>query len=147
MIIFQAVALANPHYMRSAQLSVAEVRATVAPLIGFLISDALLQNMISELARYQFACAITNEWDDKTWVEKATLIEDFWTKHKLLPAWTEFAHLCMLLDPSSACVERAFSILKYLYGDQQSMALQDKIETALMLRCNRGLQRRHASRV
>ena len=102
--------------------------------------------MIAELGRYQYACQPTADWMDKTFIEKADLIEDFWTKHKLLPAWTEFAHLCMLLDPSSACVERAFSILKYLYNDQQSMSLQDKVEASLMLRFNRGLQRHHASR-
>ena len=62
---------------------------------------------------------------------------EFWRTHKLFPAWREFAHLCFLLQPSSACVERAFSILKYIYGDQQTTALHDLVETTLMLRYNR----------
>jgi len=145
--VFEATAMANPHFiLRNAPLSAADVRSKVAPLLDKLVTPALVQNMVSELARYQLACRATADWDVNTVIEKAKLIETFWTKHQNLPAWTEFAHLCMLLDPSSASVERAFSILKYLFTDLQSRSLQDKIEASLMLRFNRGLQRRHQDR-
>ena len=54
-----------------------------------------------------------------------------------LSAWREFAHLCYLLQPTSASVERAFSMLKYIYTDQQSFSMVDLIKTTLMLRYNK----------
>lgn len=56
-----------------------------------------------------------------------------------VPAWTEFAHLVFLLQPTSACVERSLSILEYIMSDQQVNSLSDKIEAALMLRYDRGI--------
>ena len=56
---------------------------------------------------------------------------------KSLRAWREFAHLCYLLLPTSASVERAFSMLKYIYTDQQSVSMADLIKTILMLRYNK----------
>ena len=50
------------------------------------------------------------------------------------------ALVCLHL-PTSACVERAFSILKYIMGDQQVSSLIDKIDASLMLRYNRGLNK------
>ena len=46
---------------------------------------------------------------------------------------------------ASASVERAFSMLKYIMGDQQVASLRDKIEASLMLRFNRGIHNRVTS--
>ena len=64
-------------------------------------------------------------------------IVEFCSERKSLPAWREFAHLCYLLQPTSASVERAFSILKYIYTEQQSSSMVDLIKTTLMLRYNK----------
>ena len=126
MPFFVAAQMANPHSALRTPLTAEAVRAKVTPLLETLVTVALLQNMISELARYQVACQAA-VWDDKSFAEKADLIEIFWTEHKRLSAWTEFAP-CMLIDPSSACVERAFSILKYIFGDQQAPRYTTKLK-------------------
>ena len=110
--------------MQRLQLNAATVRLKAVPLVAcHLISPAHLDNLIAELAQYQLVCACI-DWDDKSFAQKTALVEEFWAR---LPAWTKFAHLCMLLQPSSACVERAFSMLcvqlKYIMGDQQYHSL------------------------
>ena len=64
-------------------------------------------------------------------------IIEFWSERKSLPAWREFAHLSFLLQPTSASVERAFSILKYIYKEQQLSSMVDLMKTTLMLRYNK----------
>ena len=64
---------------------------------------------------------------------------DILANAQTVPAWTEFAHLVFLLQSTPACVERSFSILKYIMGDQQVASLSDKIEAVLMLRYSRGI--------
>ena len=43
------------------------------------------------------------------------------------------AATALFVQPSSAAAERVFSLLKSSFGDQQEAALQDYIETSLML--------------
>ena len=78
------------------------------------------------------------DWTDDTYEVRLQNILTFWASHRLLPAWTDYAHLVFLLQHTSACVERAFSIIKYIMGDQRVKSLRDKIEGSLMLRYNRG---------
>lgn len=47
--------------------------------------------------------------------------------------------LFLLLQPSSAAVERAFSLLKASFGEQQDSALQDYVEASLLLQFNKRL--------
>ena len=56
-----------------------------------------------------------------------------------LPHWSAAAacQQVLLCQPSSAAVERVFSSLKNSFGDQQSRALEDYIELALMLQHNK----------
>ena len=52
------------------------------------------------------------------------------------------ARKIFLCQPSSAAAERAFSLLKASFNEQQDSALEDYIETSLMLQYNgRGLGR------
>ena len=140
MDLYRAAMYGNPEYMykynvRSAQ----QLRDDVQPLVEkrFIKKD-LVNGMVTELAEYQLVCDEASTWTTLTYTERLQKIEDYWAvKRTKLAAWTEFAHTCMLLQPSSACVERAFSILKYIFTDQQSTSLGDLIETTLMLRYNR----------
>ena len=92
--------------------------------------------MINELAAYQIQ---SNEclWSDMKDKEVLENIIEFWSERKSLPAWRELAHLCYLLQPTSASVKCAFSMLKYIYTDQQSVSMVDLIKTTLMLRYNK----------
>jgi hypothetical protein len=132
-----AASMADPLRMKRKSLTSANVRHLVKPLLGKLVSSALVDRMVGELSEYDKACEDL-DWSNDTYQTRLINIETFWGKHRLLPAWTEFAHLVFLLQPSTACVERSFSMLKYIMGDQRSSSLQDKIEASLMLRYNRG---------
>lgn len=52
------------------------------------------------------------------------------------PTWADAAHIIFAFTPNSAAAERVFSLLKFMFGDQQMEALADIIQTALMLRYN-----------
>ena len=63
---------------------------------------------------------------------------DFWKSHEtVLPAWAEAVKKVLLVQPSSAAPECTFSLLKCSFGDQQLSALEDYIETSLMLQYNK----------
>lgn len=53
-----------------------------------------------------------------------------------LPAWSSAIQKLVVVQPSSAAAERAFSMLTTMFGEQQHDALKDYIETSLMLRVN-----------
>ena len=53
-----------------------------------------------------------------------------------LPAWSSAIQKLVVVQPSSAAAERAFSMLTTMFGEQQHDALEDYIQTSLMLRVN-----------
>lgn len=53
-----------------------------------------------------------------------------------LPAWSSAIQKIAVVQTSSAAAERAFSMLTTMFGEQQHEALEDYIETSLMLRVN-----------
>ena len=55
---------------------------------------------------------------------------------RALPTWASCAQKVLCIQPSSAAAERVFSLLKVSFGNQQGLALQDYIETSLMLQFN-----------
>ena len=63
---------------------------------------------------------------------------DWWQYHaNVLPNWAAAAKKVLFVQPSYAAAERAFSLLKAAFNDQQLLALQDYLETSVMLRYNR----------
>jgi hypothetical protein len=93
--------------------------------------------LINEFASYKFICEGLQYAKSDAQIH-GNEIEKFWSHHEIpLPHWTRFAHILFLMQPTSACVERAFSLLKYIYGNQQQSALMDLVELQLMLRYNR----------
>lgn len=134
---WEAASMADPLNMQRKTITPAYLRETITPLMDKLATGALVDRMIAELSEYEKACS-NLDWTNDSYQVRLVKVEAFWSSHKLLPGWTEFAHLVFLLQPSSACVERSFSILKYIMTDQQTRSLRDKIEASLMLRFNRG---------
>ena len=53
------------------------------------------------------------------------------------PKWAHAARVAFALSPNSASVERIFSLLENMYGDQQMRALADQISAAIMLKYNK----------
>ena len=52
-----------------------------------------------------------------------------------VPGWASTCRRVLLCQPSSACVERVFSLL-IQFNDQQQSALEDYVESALIMRYN-----------
>ena len=62
---------------------------------------------------------------------------DFWCAAALtLPTWWECAQEVALIAPSSCTVERVFSMLTNVMGDQQERALEDYMAASVMVRYN-----------
>ena len=53
-----------------------------------------------------------------------------------LPQWASAARKVLLVQPSSAAAERAFSLLNSSFGSQQHHSLCDYVETSIMLQYN-----------
>lgn len=136
--LFNATMFGNPENMANYPCSARDLRQAVAPLVPKLIERGLVDRMVEQLASYKMAADVSKGWGHLPYQERLLRIQEFWSVPRAnMDAWQEFAWTCMLLQPSSACVERAFSILKYILTDQQFNSLQDKVETTLMLRFNR----------
>ena len=54
-----------------------------------------------------------------------------------LSMWADVVQDIVLLQPTSAAVERVFSILKSSLGPQQNHTLQDYVPSSLMLQYNK----------
>ena len=68
-----------------------------------------------------------NAFDDEVW----------WHSHReKLPHWHAAATKLFLHMPSSASVERVFSVLKNIIGDQQSNGLKDLVEGTMLINFN-----------
>ena len=92
------------------------------------LSDQVLENLKLELPNY-LAKATDSSSD--------IIVIDWWLQHKdELPHWSSAAQKIALVQPSSAAVERVFSMLKASFGPQQDNSLQDYIESSLMLQYN-----------
>ena len=76
--------------------------------------------------------------DMADYTEKVLL---FWrTNAPKFPAWGRLARVFLSIAPSSAAVERIFSLSKNMFGDAQLSALADHVQGSLMLRANKRFQ-------
>lgn len=70
--------------------------------------------------------------------EECDWLLTWWRNHALkLPTWAALVKTLLAIAPSSAAVERAFSILQNLYPLYRLQALKGHQELALMLSINR----------
>ena len=61
----------------------------------------------------------------------------FWkSSESTLPQWAAAVKKILIVQPSSAAVERVFSMLNNAFKDKQQNSLQDYIEVSTMLRYN-----------
>ena len=95
----------------------------------FLNSQSILDDLKSEFPQYVAKAADTSPDVD-------TLL--WWLNHsEELPNWSSAAQMVVLVQPSSAAVETVLSILKASFGHLQDNALQDYIESSLILQYNK----------
>ena len=59
---------------------------------------------------------------------------EWWKNQQLeLPNWSSACKTALLIQPSSAAAERVFSLLNNSFKESQTSALEDYIETSLMV--------------
>lgn len=119
---FKAARLFNPFRISELQHEMDDLK--YVPFVSDVERIALKQ----ELARYVSVAEDLKE-EPPIW--------DWWVKHrKDLPAWFRAASKAVLVQPSSASVERAFSELKIVMGVRQGQALSDLVCGSVIVRYN-----------
>jgi len=58
------------------------------------------------------------------------------SQQKRLPSWYLAARKFLPIPPSSACAKRVFSVMNQTFGSSQHQALNDYIETSVILQYN-----------
>ena len=109
-----------------------ELQPTVADieslkLFSFSDSKPIIDGLKAKLPTYLAATEdVSPEIDPIAW----------WKRHATeLPKWAEAFRSVLLIQPSSAAVERVFSILQNIITQQQS-SLEDYVELSVMLQYN-----------
>lgn len=105
--------------------------------LSFLSSEEIAA-LLSELPRYIVqAQGFPPDFDEDH--------ELWWRQHRLeLPAWYSSLAKVAVFQPSSACVERVFSVVNNLYDEQQGSALQDHLEASVMSSYNNSQRQKMA---
>ena len=93
----------------------------------FNLSDsATIANLKTELPVY-LAMDISPQMDALDWWQHNS---------RALPHWSAAAKKALLVQPSSAAAERAFSLLANSCNDRQQNALEDYVETSIIIQYN-----------
>ena len=126
--VFKAARLCCPVQVQSQ----APTAASLEEFRNFpFITDDTIANLACELPLYLAAAdgvTVSCENDKLTW----------WPAHKeSLPNWASLVKTLLLIQPSSASAERAFSLLANAFGPQQETVLQDYLEACVMIQYNR----------
>lgn len=77
----------------------------------------------------------TESGEDHTFTDQ--VLKFFRENHSNFPAWAQAARIVFAMTPNSAAAERVFSHLKDMFGDNQTEAFADYIQTAVMLKYNK----------
>ena len=113
-------------WMRPTAANVSALR-----IFPFLNSDRIIDGLIAELPDYVSASqdvVVTTEEEKVKW----------WYQHvERLPRWSAAVKQALLVHPSSAAAERAFSLLSAAFSDQQDRALADYLQASVMLQYNK----------
>ena len=98
--------------------------------IAFLEDDEVIEGLKTELPSYLAECNgcrnLTNEEKGQWWGDHGAALQ----------CWAAAARKILPLQVSSAAAERAFSMLKSAFGQQQLNALTDYLQTSVMLQFN-----------
>ena len=93
------------------------------------IDTILLEQLKGELAAYMAAA------ED---ISQGTDVCEWWKRHDgEIPSWAKVCKLILLIQPSSAAVERAFSVLENSFSKRQEHSLEDYVSLSIMLQYNR----------
>ena len=125
--VFQAARMACPSAVQDLRPSPEDVEQLCR--LPFLDDDVTIRALQKELSNY------LPEADGVKIVHGEQM--QLWKEHHVqLRHWSSAAKRLALVQPSSAVAERVFSLLSALFDDQQTAALEDYLEAAVMLAYN-----------
>lgn len=124
--VFKCCRLFSPHRVRELNPTASSLDQTLSCIPFF--NDDERASLKEELPTYLARVAdLDKEFDPVEWWKiNATTLQH----------WSIAAQKVILVQPSSAAAERVFSLLKASFREQQDSALQDYIESSLMLQYN-----------
>ena len=144
---YQACRLVNPFYAsvklvrgnpQSIRLFMEEFQELVRGLGRF--TDDEIRQMTQEIATYKghLRDGVIQELPGDP-ADQMTDCLDFWKRYyQTMPALAKLARVCITIAPSSASVERVFSILKSTFSvNQMSSSLEDYTALSVMLQSNK----------
>lgn len=110
-------------------LAITAQKVEALRVFPFLDSNDTIHQLQAEVPAYLAAIdGVDLETDD----EKI----QWWSRQQRIPEWVAAVRKLMLIQPSSAASERAFSLLAACFTAEQNSALEDAIEASVMLRYN-----------
>ena len=123
MKLFKAAKLTDYMFMKTHKHSDDEVRSlSVFPFVD----DDMMEGLLNEKEDYFLAASDTDE-------EYGHMA--FWGQHKQkLPKWHAVVMVVVLLQPSSAFMERVFSILRCCFDERQQSVYSDSICASALLK-------------
>ena len=107
-----------------------DVKILLEPMVTLkFIDQETLNNLCEELQHYKDICVEKNiNFSLLNTSNHCDAISNFWNENKIrILFWYDFATLCMLLVPSSASVERVFSVLKLILNDYQGSSHNEEM--------------------
>ena len=124
----EAARLLNFTYVKLHALDISDIEI-LQEVFPFVSSD-VVHNLELEKSAYNIAASNADIWHD-LWA--------FWHDNRMkLPFWYNVAKDVALIQPSSAFIERVFSILRACVDERQESCYSDRIRASVLLKYNRG---------
>ncbi|CAM9406374.1 unnamed protein product [Phaeothamnion confervicola] len=134
--LFEVAALTNLQYMQRTDPFVADVEATLWMLVqraSAIVDADGVAKLVAELTTYRQRVSNVRWKADITgtcYTTKAAEVRLFEQRERLMqPSWHGFMSVVAIIASSYVSVDRAFSIFKLVFGDQQTRSLQGLSET------------------
>ncbi|CAM9778581.1 unnamed protein product, partial [Ascophyllum nodosum] len=125
--LFEAARLLNFTYVKQHELDATEI--DILQEVFPCVTPAALLQLVAEKDQYNIAASNADVGYD-LWA--------FWHDNRLnVPAWYDVAKDASLIQPSSAFMERVFSILRACMDERQESCYSDRIAASALLKYNR----------
>ena len=127
--LFRRARYFDPMAVQDLNLTAENVRSL--RIFPFLDSDRTIEALQAKLPAYIAAADGTDITEDDKKIRWWSL------RQNDLPAWADAVRKVLLIQPSSAASERAFNLLACCLSSTQQSALEDYVESSVMLRYNK----------
>lgn len=116
-----------------ASKGIASLQQEIHHISAIPVLNEALHSLVAELPKYK---SLADAEATKAALDRRNDV-GFWAAMEIeLPEWFDASREVGLVCPSSACMERGFSMLTNLFNDQLEAALKDMVCTRVMIRYN-----------